>query len=64
VLRATPAYSKSSPVLFKMKTLNETFTEKEFSELRRAKYKLKNGNSLSWRTYLLKTARRINNENN
>ena len=45
-----------------MKTLNETFTDKEFGELKRAKHKLRNGVYLSWRTYLLKAARIINNE--
>ena len=44
-----------------MKTLNETFTDKEFGELKRAKHKLRNGISLSWRTYFLKSARAINN---
>jgi len=44
-----------------MKTLNETFTDKEFAELKRAKHNLKNGNQISWRTYLLKVAREINN---
>ena len=44
-----------------MKTLNETFTDKEFAELRKAKHKIKNGIRLSWRTYLLKVARKINN---
>jgi len=44
-----------------MKTLNIHFTEKEYSTLRRAKHKLRNGDALSWRTYLLKVARMINN---
>lgn len=43
-----------------MKTINETFTDKEFAELKRAKHKMKNGASNSWRTYLLKSARMIN----
>ena len=47
-----------------MKTLNESFTEKEFMELRRAKHKLKNGITLSWRRFLLKLARGINEKAN
>ena len=43
-----------------MKTLNETFTDKEFAELRRAKHKFLDMNTGSWRTYLLKVAREIN----
>ena len=44
-----------------MKTLNITFTEKEFSELRRAKHKYKNGVITGWRNFLLRIAREINN---
>jgi len=45
-----------------MKTLQVVFTEKEYAELKKAKHKMKNGVANSWRTYLLKTARAINNE--
>ena len=43
-----------------MKFLKEEFTDKEFGELKRAKHKLKDGMTLSWRTYLLRVAREIN----
>lgn len=43
-----------------MKTLNESFTDKEFAEMKRAKHKLKNGVNISWRNFLLKIARQIN----
>jgi len=45
-----------------MKTLNETFTDKEFRELEKAKFKLKNGNKLNWRMFFLRIVRDINGE--
>ena len=46
-----------------MKSLYETFTDKEFGDLKRAKKKWKNGNRISWRMFLLQVARMINKEN-
>lgn len=43
-----------------MKSLYETFTDKEFKELQKAKHSLNNGQAISWRQYLLISARGIN----
>ena len=45
-----------------MKSLYETFTDREFNELKRAKHNIKNGAILSWRRFLLKVARDINSQ--
>ena len=37
------------------------FTDKEFKEILKAKHKLKNGDRLGWRSFIIKLASMVNN---